>query len=91
MYWYDLLLEIKIKNDKALSKYLHHEIQNEIIGSPWKLLLNTLLLMKICSTPFLSIIVDSTQDISIKDQMSVVIRSGSIKGKCHRENEFQIN
>lgn len=70
---YDPLLKAHLSNEKSKTKYLSPQIQNEMIQ-----LLNDCVLERIISEikqqPFFSIIVDTTPDISRKDQLSVVIR-----------------
>lgn len=75
---YDDTLQQLIAKPKRTVTYLSPTIQNEIIA----LLSNTLLeqiLHNIKATPFYSILIDSTQDISKIDQLSFVIRYVEIK------------
>lgn len=70
---YDPLLKSHITNTKNRNKYLHHDIQNEMIS----LMANAVkqeIIAEISRAPFFSIILDTTQDISKKDQLSICIR-----------------
>lgn len=87
---YDSLIKAHITSEKSKSKYLHQDFQNQIItllsGSVVESLLS-----KINSTPFYSIIIDTTQDVSKVDQMSIVIRYVTISEKSAGGKELKIN
>ncbi|XP_030759798.1 zinc finger MYM-type protein 1-like [Sitophilus oryzae] len=70
---YDPVLKELLSKDKKCVKYLSPTIQNEIIN----LLANevkTELISQINESPFFSVIMDTTQDISKIDQVSFVVR-----------------
>lgn len=76
---YDPILEklLSMPAGKGTANYLSNTIQNEIIT----LLANTILeqiILSINQSPFFSVIMDTTQDISKIDQLSQVIRYVSI-------------
>ncbi|XP_025421989.1 zinc finger MYM-type protein 1-like [Sipha flava] len=76
---YDPILEnlLSMPGGKGTANYLSNTIQNEIIT----LLANTILeqiILSINRSPFFSVIMDTTQDISKIDQLSQVIRYVSV-------------
>ncbi|XP_039310402.1 zinc finger MYM-type protein 1-like [Solenopsis invicta] len=70
---YDPILKELLSKDKGTVKYLSPVIQNELIDILAKEV-KTELVNKINKSPFLSIIIDTTQDISKIDQISFTIR-----------------
>lgn len=74
---FDPILNNLLNNEEQKTKYLSWDIQNELID-----ILATDLRRKICndikSSCFFSVILDSTQDITKKDQVSIVIRYAKI-------------
>lgn len=70
---YDPLLRAHISNNKSRNKYLSPEVQNELITLLSQTVLKNLI-SKVTTAPFFSIILDTTQDISKKDQLSIVVR-----------------
>lgn len=69
------------------TKYLSWSIQNEIIDCIGTRL-EANLVEKIKNSPFFSIILDTTQDITKKDQLSIVVRISKI---CRLENKHPIS
>ena len=70
---YDPVLENLLKKLKGSVKYLSASIQNELI----EILANRLkqqLVDEIAESPFVSVIMDTTMDISKTDQLSKVFR-----------------
>jgi hypothetical protein len=70
---YDPVLENLLKQPKGSTKYLSGSIQNEII----EILANRLkqqIVEEIAESPFVSVIMDTTMDISKTDQLSKVFR-----------------
>lgn len=87
---YDSLLKAHITSEKSRSKYLHHDFQNQMISLLADSVVQSLL-SKINSCPFYSIIVDTTQDLSKVDQMSIVIRYVTLSENPTHGNEIKIN
>lgn len=73
---YDTVMARVISLPKGHIKYLSHDIQNQVIHCMSSHLQGKLL-QKINNAPFFSLIIDTTQDLSKKDQMSFVIRYAS--------------
>lgn len=88
---YDPVLQELISVDKGNQKYLSSTIQNELI----QLLAQKVeseILKDIQSAEFFSVIMDTTQDISRKDQLSQVFRYVTIsKDTSGRPNNIKIN
>ncbi|XP_042894435.1 zinc finger MYM-type protein 1-like, partial [Parasteatoda tepidariorum] len=70
---YDHILRQVLDMPKGSTRYLSATIQNEMIESLGTKL-ETHLLEQIRASPFLAIIMDTTQDISKVDQLSIVVR-----------------
>lgn len=87
---YDSLLRAHLSNEKSRNKYLHHEIQNDMISILACSVMKTLL-FRITSAPYYSLILDTTQDISKRDQLSIVIRYTTLTEKNPGENSLQIH
>lgn len=83
---YDPLLKSHIENDKNKIKYLSAETQNEMITFASQHVLNEII-SEIKNAPFFSLIIDTTQDISKTDQLSLVIRHVSVD---NNENKLEI-
>ncbi|CAH0555468.1 unnamed protein product [Brassicogethes aeneus] len=92
---YDPLLKSHITNKNNRNKYLHHDTQNEIITLMSKSVVKEIV-SEISKAPFFSLIVDTTQDISKKDQLSIIIshvkvdldHDKSIAGKIEIKESF---
>lgn len=70
---YDPVLRSHIENENSKIKYLSPAIQNELISLASSEILQGIL-NDIQKAPFFSLMLDTTQDVSKIDQMSVVIR-----------------
>lgn len=70
---YDPLLKSHIENQATKTKYFSPLIQNELIQLSSTHLLNNMF-SEIKTSPFFSLILDTTQDLSKTDQMSIVLR-----------------
>lgn len=75
---YDPLFKSHLENDKVRTKYMSPKIQNEMIELASKHVLDGIV-CEIRETTFFSLILDTTQDISKADQMSVVVRHVSVE------------
>ena len=76
---YDEVLSEVVALPARATKYLSATIQNELIDLLAKAVRSSLV-KKINASPFWSIILDSTSDVSRVDQLSVVIRWVQIEG-----------
>ena len=76
---YDEVLSEVVALPARATKYLSDSIQNELIDLLAKAVRSSLV-KKINASPFWSIILDSTSDVSRVDQLSVVIRWVQIEG-----------
>lgn len=83
---YDPLLKTHLDNDQSKVKYLSPDIQNEMISFASNHVLNNII-SEIQTAPFFSLILDTTQDISKTDQLSIVVRHVSVDGN---ENKLTI-
>lgn len=70
------------------SKYLHHDFQNQIINLSANSILQSLL-SYIHSSSFHSIVVDTSQEISKVDQLSIVFRYVTISEKSNSGNKLK--
>lgn len=70
---YDPVLQSHISNEKIRNKYFSATIQNEIISLLSKSVRKSIL-DEVREAPFFSIIVDTTQDITKRDQLSLIFR-----------------
>lgn len=70
---YDPVLEELLQKPKGTTTYLGPQIQNEIIDLLGDAVVSNIR-KEIQSSPFFSIIVDSTQDIAKVDQLSIIFR-----------------
>lgn len=70
---YDSVMKQVTEMPAELIKYLSPKIQNELIECLGQKLINTLI-KNINLASFYSLMLDTTQDISKKDQLSVVIK-----------------
>nr|XP_042898925.1 uncharacterized protein LOC107443489 isoform X3 [Parasteatoda tepidariorum] len=90
------LLVVKNKSERksyGSTRYLSATIQNEMIESLGTKL-ETHLLEQIRGSPFFAIIMDTTQDISKVDQLSIVVRFLKIGLEClvwNNENNYSIS
>lgn len=75
---YDPVLKSHLENESSKIKYLSPTIQNELICLASNEILQDIL-SDIQQAPFFSLLLDTTQDISKTDQLSVVIRYVSYK------------
>lgn len=85
---YDPLLSSHLENKNSKIKYLSPKIQNELISTAEKHVINQIT-DEIAKAAFFSIIVDTTQDISKTDQLSFIIRYVSAnfdKNVCIKES-----
>lgn len=78
---YDPVLKELVSKPEGTTKYLHHDIQNEFISIISEHIKKSLL-EDIRNSPFYSMILDSTPDISNTDQLSIVIRYVKIIKDC---------
>lgn len=83
---YDPVLNKLISNDKDCVKYLSHTIVNELIE-----ILSSEIVKKICdeirTSQYFSLIMDSTQDLTKVDQLSIIIRYVKVN---YEEHKFEI-
>lgn len=70
---YDTVMAQVVSMPKGHTRYLSHDIQNQIINCMFSKLKGKLL-ENINKARFFSLIVDTTQDLGKKDQLSFVIR-----------------
>lgn len=70
---YDPVMARVVTIPEGQTKYLSHDIQNQIISCISSTVLNGIV-NKINKAQFFSLIVDTTQDLSKKDQMSFIVR-----------------
>ncbi|GFW83965.1 zinc finger MYM-type protein 1 [Trichonephila clavipes] len=86
---YDPLLNVHLSG-KRIQKYLSPKIQNElvaIIGS----IIKENIVKHIWKCSFFSIILDTTQDISKKDQLSIIIRYVTTDVNDNETDNIRIN
>lgn len=70
---YDDVLKQVVNLPKGTTKYLSHKIQDEIINILCDKV-KSCLISKVKKAPFFSVMMDTTQDLSKKDQLSQVVR-----------------
>lgn len=70
---YDDVLTQVVNLPKGTTKYLSHKIQDEIINILCDKV-KSCLISKVKKAPFFSVMMDTTQDLSKKDQLSQVVR-----------------
>lgn len=70
---YDPILATLLEKPKGSIKYLSHQIQNEIITLIGCEIMKNII-SDVISAPFFSLILDSTQDVSKVDQVSIIYR-----------------
>ncbi|KAL5257451.1 hypothetical protein ACHWQZ_G012406 [Mnemiopsis leidyi] len=77
---YDPLLKEIINSPKNSQRYLSPTIQNELLGILGEECRRSLV-TKILKSPYFSLLLDSTQDITKVDQLSIVVRWVSVAGE----------
>uniref|UniRef100_A0A1B6JGE6 DUF4371 domain-containing protein n=1 Tax=Homalodisca liturata TaxID=320908 RepID=A0A1B6JGE6_9HEMI len=75
---YDPLLKSHLENDQSKVKYLSPKIQNEMIMFASQHVLDEVV-SEIQAAPFFSLVLDTTQDVSKTDQLSIVIRHVAVQ------------
>ena len=83
---FDPVLQDLLQTPARTAKYLSAMIQNELIDLISRTLCHRLI-TRIQACPFYTIIVDTTSDITRKDQVSLVIRWVSVVGEAAQINE----
>lgn len=82
LYCYDLLLKELLNSPKRAINYLNPQIQNEVLQK-LENEVNFQIMQKIGDAVFMTIVADSTQDLSKIDQLSTVFRYASYSKDEH--------
>lgn len=87
---YDDVMKQVLTMPRGSIRYLSPTIQNELIQTLSSAVLQGLV-SQICSAPFFSLLLDTTQDISKKDQLSIVVRTVHIvRNEIEQPLDFEI-